>query len=131
MGAMLCSFILCENVRQDQGKYNLLGVFFRIHALGYPTRKRCFVMLGWYGDEGRHFWGLRFLNPDRTQVLREITSYPFTLTPHRPYSNGIVEAELLLDGEGTYWFEVLLDGETRGFFPVFVETVQHTPHRPA
>lgn len=131
MGAALCSFVLCESVQQDQGKYSLLGVFYRIHALGYPTKKRCYVMLGWYGDEGRHFWGLKFLNHDRSRVLQEITSYPFNLTPDRPYSNGIVEADLNLEGEGTYWFEILLDGETRGLFPVFVETVQHTPHRPA
>lgn len=131
MGAMLCSFVLCENVQQDRGKYSLLGIFFRVHALGYPTKKRCYIMLGWYGDEGRHFWGLKFLSPDRSRVLHEITSYPFNLTRERPYSNGVVEAELLLEEEGIYWFEVTMDGEVRGHFPLFVETVQRATHRPA
>lgn len=126
MSATLCSFILCDNIIQDQGKFNIMGVFFRIHVLTYPSRKRCFVVLGWYGDEGKHYFGLKFHNPDRSRILLEMSSYPFELASRHPYSNGIIQVDLPFEKEGIYWFEVLLDGESRGFFPVFVETVGTT-----
>ena len=91
--------------------------------MSYPASKRCYVILGWYGEEGKHYFGLKFLSPDRSRLLLEMSSYPFSLDSRRPYSNGIIQVELPIEKEGTYWFEVLLDGEPRGQFPVFVETV--------
>ncbi|KJS15210.1 MAG: hypothetical protein VR69_13870 [Peptococcaceae bacterium BRH_c4b] len=127
--AALCSFILCDNISHDQGKFSLMGVFYRVHVLSYPAKKRCYVILGWYGEEGKHYFSLRFLSSERSRVLLEMSSYPFSLEAHRPYSNGIIQVELPFEEEGTYWFEVLLDGESRGYFPVFVETVGETTGR--
>lgn len=106
-----------------------MGVFYRIHVLSYPAKKRCYVILGWYGEEGKHYFSLRFLTPDRSERLLEMSSYPFSLDARRPYSNGVIQVELPIAKAGTYWFEVLLDGESRGCFPVFVETVEEISGR--
>jgi hypothetical protein len=119
----LCNFLLCNKVATEGGKYNLEGIFYRLHALGYPCRHRCFVVVGWCGDGGSHFFTLRFLAPDRSKVLFETPPHPFILSGAAPYFNGVIEVELTLACEGTHWFEVMLNNRSCGFFPLFVETL--------
>ncbi len=123
MPPVLCNFLFCNKVEAGEGKYNLEGIFYRVHAAGYPCRHRCCVVVGWCGDGGIHSFGLRFLTPDKRRALFEVPSYPFRLTPSYPYFNGVVEVVLPLDGEGVYWFEVTLNGEPCGFFPIHAETL--------
>lgn len=77
--------------------------------MGYPCRHRCYVVVGWCGESGSHTFGLRFLPPDRDRVLLEIPSYPFRLSGSSPYFNSVIAAELPLEREGVYWFEVILN----------------------
>lgn len=123
MGPALCNLLFCNNVQAERGKYNLEGIFFRIHALGYPCRHRCFVVVGWCGDSGSHSFMLRFLTPDKSRAIFETPPHPFTLSRQMPYFNGVVEVALTVENEGAYWIEVLLDGQCAGFFPVLVETL--------
>jgi hypothetical protein len=118
MQPVLCNFLLCNNIRAESGKFNIEGVFYRVHAAAYPCRYRCLVVAGWYGEGGNYTFGLRFLPPDKSRHLFEIPPYPFSLSAASPYFNGVVEVQLPFDCEGVYWFEVTLDGRTAGFFPV-------------
>ncbi|MCL6611526.1 MAG: hypothetical protein K6T66_08305 [Peptococcaceae bacterium] len=126
MRPLLCNLLFCNKIESGEGKFNLEGIFYRVHAAGYPCRHRCCVVVGWCGDGGNHSFGLRFLPPDRGRPLFEIPSYPFRLTPEAPYFNGVIEVDLPLDREGTYWFEVSLNGQLQGFFPLHVKTASRT-----
>ncbi|MFZ5590702.1 MAG: DUF6941 family protein [Bacillota bacterium] len=119
----LCLFLLCDHVALNHGKYNLQGVFYRVHAKSYPCRHACYVVLGWYGRQGQHLFTLRFWAPDQQHLLLEIKSYPFHFTDDRPYVYFPVRAELPLFGDGTYWFEVLLNDQQQGLFPLLVQTM--------
>ncbi|MCL6478946.1 MAG: hypothetical protein K6T65_11095 [Peptococcaceae bacterium] len=131
MRPVLCNLIFCHGIKSVKGKYNLEGIFYRIHAAVYPCWYRCYVVVGWCGDCGSHNFGLRFLPPDRSSVLFATPPHPFTLSVTAPYFNGMIEAVLPLGGEGVYWFEVILNGESLDFFPIHVETVPAGAlHRP-
>lgn len=130
MRPLLCNLLFCNKLESAGGKYNLEGIFYRVHAAGYPCCHRCHVVVGWCGDGGSHSFGLRFLPPDRGRVLFEIPAYPFRLTETVPYFNGVIDVALPLHCEGVYWFEVAINGETLGFFPLHVETVTGGPVRP-
>lgn len=116
-----CNLLFCDRIIPVKGKYNLEGVFYRVHALKFPCRHKCFILVGWYGVSGSHTFGLRFLPPDRSGTLFEIMSQPFRLSESRPYYNAVIEAALPLNSEGAYWFEVLLNQKSLGFFPIHVE----------
>jgi len=127
----LCTFLLCDQVRVVRGKYNFEGIFFRLKALTYPCFHKCHLMVGWYGDEGDHVMDVKFLSPDGNKLLLRLPFHTFRLTGEKPYSNTVVRAELPLGGPGRYWFEILLDGKSRGYFPLFVETVPGGAKMPA
>lgn len=132
MRPLLCNLLFCNRIESGRGKYNLEGIFYRVHAAGYPCWHRCHVVVGWCGDSGSHSFGLRFLTPDRNRVLFEIPAYPFRLTKTAPYFNGVIEVALPLHCEGVYWFEVTINAESLGFFPLHVETVTGgSAHPPA
>lgn len=124
MDPVLCNFLLCSKVTVESGKYNLEGIFYRLHALGYPCRHRCFVVVGWCGDGGSHSFSIRVHTPDKSRVIFQIPIHPFSITAANPYYNSVVEVELTLECEGVYWFEVLLDNRPGGAFPFFVETLE-------
>lgn len=124
MRPVLCNLLFCDKITAGRGKFNLEGIFYRVHAEGYPCRHRCYVVVGWCGESGSYTFGMRFLTPDRKECLFEIPQYHFKLSQSSPYYNGVIEVYLPLGREGVYWFEVYLNGESAAFFPLHVETVQ-------
>ncbi|HBV95454.1 MAG: hypothetical protein JL50_02275 [Peptococcaceae bacterium BICA1-7] len=125
MVPVLCNLLFCNKVAAESGRYNLEGIFYRIHALGYPCRHRCFVVAGWCGDSGSHSFTLKFLTPDRGRVVFETPLHLFSLSVATPYFNSVVEVLLTFEQEGAHWFEIILNGHSGGFFPIHVETLPH------
>lgn len=121
MQPQLYCFIMCDEVRRAAGgKYSLVGVFYRVHAVSFPCLHSCHLVIGWYGKEGRHDFEINFSGPGGEE-LQKMPPYGFSLSPERPYSNVIIKAVLPLVKEGTYWFEVLLNGSMCGRFPLHVD----------
>ncbi|MBC7106500.1 MAG: hypothetical protein H5T97_11205, partial [Firmicutes bacterium] len=105
---------------EEAGQYSLVRVFYRVHPRTYPCTFGCYLVVGWYGDSGRHSFGLRFLDPNRL-VLWEMPPRPLVLGPEIPYANLIVRLQgLTLHREGRHWFQVLLDGTVHAEFPMDV-----------
>lgn len=120
---LLCNLLFCENVIAEKGKFNLIGVFYRIHAIRYPCTHRCFVVVGWCGQRGSHSFVMRLTTPDRSRILLETAPHPFNLSPSAPYFNGIVEVVIPLECGGVHWFDILVDGDFLESFPLHVITV--------
>lgn len=120
MGPVLCCFLLCGDVRKDGGTFNIDGVFYRVQSLSFPASHSCSVIIGWYGAEGYYDFGLKYLGPDRSQVLLEVPFYPFTLTRERPYYNAVIKTVLPLTGAGVHWFEIYQGGRRQAEFPLQV-----------
>lgn len=123
MRPVLCNMIFCDRITAGKGKYNLEGVFFRIHAMSYPCSHKCFVVVGWYGDSGSHSFSLSFLDPGRSRTLFEVQPHPFRLSASAPYFNAVIEVVLPLTGQGSYWFDVYLNGDFIESFPIHIITV--------
>lgn len=117
---VLSCFILCDRVLGDGGKFNIIGVFYRIHAAGFSVVHRCSVIVGWFGSEGYYDFGLKFLNPAKTRVLLEVPFYPYLLTTDKPYHNAVLLAKLPIMEEGVHWFEVYRGGRKMAEFPLYV-----------
>lgn len=129
MRPVLCNMIFCDKITAGRGKYNLEGIFYRIHALGYPCSHKCFVVVGWYGGSGSHNFRLGFINPDRSRALFEIPPCNFRLSASAPYFNAVIEVILPLECEGVHWFDIDLNGEHIGSFPVHIVTVPAGPQQ--
>lgn len=119
MNPQLCCFIMCDDVQQQEGKFSLQGVFFRVHVASFPCLHNCHLAIGWYGEEGQHAFALRFMDPANCE-LQSMPPYTFSLSREKPYSNTIIKAGLPLVREGIYWFEVLVNGILCGRFPLHV-----------
>jgi len=128
MQPQLCCFVMCDNITQEGGKYSLVGVFYRIHPVTFPCLHNCYLVVGWYGESGRHSFEMTFIDPGGKELQR-MSPFSFSSTPERPYYNAVIEAALPLSGEGIYWFEVDLNGTTLGRFPVHVHLVRPAAHQ--
>lgn len=117
---VLCTFITCDRVSSNRGKFSLEGVFYRVHPQKFPVRHKCCLVVGWCGAPGRYRFRLRFLSPGDRLVLMEVNDFEFAITAACPYHHTIINAELLLVDEGIYNFEVTLEGQPAGRFPLHV-----------
>lgn len=117
----LCCFLFCDRVNLEQGKFSLQGVFYRIHCWSFPVYHRFFVVVGWYGESGSHFFQLFFRAPGEKQPFLKTTTQFFTLQPEKPYFNGLLEVELPLYRQGIYWVDVKVDDYCQGSFPLYVD----------
>ncbi|MCL6638744.1 MAG: hypothetical protein K6T80_03570 [Firmicutes bacterium] len=126
MEPVLCTFLLCDQVRGEGGKFSIAGIFYRIHTAQFPFIHRCQVVVGWCGKEGYYDFAVKYYDPGKNRALLEVPFYPFVLTADRPYFNAVIRAELPVLTEGTHWFEIIRSGRTIGDFPLIVTGANRT-----
>ena len=93
----------------------------------YPSMHNCYLVVGWYGEEGQHSFRVRFYDPDGMTMILDVPGHSFVLSPDLPYFNAIVRASLPLEREGVHWVEVLLNDSSCGRYPLHVVTVSAYP----
>ena len=113
---MVC-FTFCDEVQVVDGKYCIIGVFYRIFTPMFPYTYNLNIVMGWYGEQGMHHFDVILNDPDGQPILM-LPAYRFELTVDRPYVNVVLQAQIPLNGPGSYHFAVFLDGELYGEYPL-------------
>ncbi|ACV64318.1 hypothetical protein Dtox_3606 [Desulfofarcimen acetoxidans DSM 771] len=112
-------FTFCDEVQVVNGKYCILGVFYRIFPPLFPYTYNLNIVMGWYGEQGMHHFDI-ILNDPHGQPILMLPAYRFELTLDRPYVNVVLQAQIPLHVPGNYHFIVYLNDELYGEYPLQV-----------
>jgi hypothetical protein len=104
-------FIQCDEVRNENGKFNAFGIFDTIFSFIFPaTHKRFFLLAGFSGDPGEHKLDLQVSGPDGRMLGN--TGGELKLESADMVANVIFEfGSFPLPSEGRYTLSLFMDGD--------------------
>ena len=109
-------------IREDNGKFILLGLFEAINAKAFPaTHPALFVANRWCKGEGRFSQKVRIINTKDKSVVFQTDDQPFEL-PDIDHHHTLISRfnNLVFPSPGKYWVEVLLDNELVINYPIML-----------
>ena len=77
MAMLLCDMVITD---PDTGKKTLVGIFDRLNALQFPTKRTMTVYAKLTDVQGKYNFRLQFIGIDRDQVLGEVQSEPIEIS---------------------------------------------------
>jgi len=111
---------------EDERIRSFIGIFYELPFPEFPTPKfSFFVANGWCNGKGKFKQKMRILNPDRKTAIMETPDQEFVLKESTtPFMAVNYFAEMVLQKQGTYWFQTFLNGKLVIEFPMMARKVK-------